>query len=171
MLAPRPLARCVATVAILLLPASCGTGRFLVKMAPAQPLASYGTVVVDTFDVAAGAQLDDEGKALAAGAALQIKGLLLPRFPAPAVGARQLRLRGSVTELDPGSRTARFFLGLGVGKGHIALDVSFVDDRGAVVARGRALGTVSGGTWGGELEDAYERAADAVVRFCRDHGR
>lgn len=156
-------------VSCVLLLAACGTGRFHVSKFPDQPFGKFGPVVVEPVRVSPTAVLGDGARELADGAASQVTNLMAAEF-ANAGGmaaSNGLRLRAAIIELDPGSQVARYLLGFGSGKGHIALDVSFVDDRGAVVAAGTAKGTVSGGFFGGVIERAYERAADAVVSFHR----
>lgn len=159
----------------LLLPtlflASCGTSKFLVIKAPEQPFGPFGTVVVDPFAVESQETMDAAAKAIAVDAASQMTTLLVAGFKDSLVSgcARQLRVKGSLKIVNAGSRAARYWLGMGAGEGRLTYDVSFVDEKNAVLARGLAQGTVRSGWGGGDLESANQRAASAITAFYREN--
>ena len=76
------------------------------------------------------------------------------------------RVDVTVVDLDPGSKSTRFWIGFGAGSGTAALQVD-VADHGSF----RMNGSISWGSWGGDFVDLMEvlggAVADHIVKRAR----
>jgi hypothetical protein len=69
----------------------------------------------------------------------------------------------AVVDWDPGSRGARWFFGVGPGKGHMTLSVSVTSADGTPAITGEVEGWVKGGFFGGSANVSAEEAAAAIA--------
>jgi hypothetical protein len=77
-----------------------------------------------------------------------------------------LSLRYRFTQLDQGSRAARYMLGPIAGKGTMTIEILFLDEAGTVLARVETGGEVSGGFFGGSFKSALDKAAKEAAEYA-----
>ena len=81
---------------------------------------------------------------------------------------RLLRLDGTVTEFDKGSRAARYFVGFGAGRTKIQAHVKFIDAAtGAVVFEDDVDGKVVIGAFGGDSKGATRGLAKEIAKVTK----
>jgi hypothetical protein len=136
-------------------------------------LADYKSVVVETFDTSS-APLPEKNdntygpvQYALAHASLPFKdGLasLIPRTPVESAEpgrkaeAGELRVRGKVTEMDPGSQAARYWAGFGAGAARTEITGEVVDgETGAVLLRFKQERRSGVGALGGSYGDLLDR--------------
>jgi hypothetical protein len=79
-----------------------------------------------------------------------------------------LTVRYRFMGFDRGSRAGRWLAGpLGLGEAQMVLEAEFVDPAGAVLARVRAEGELSGGFFGGSSNSAIDKAVNEIARYAR----
>jgi hypothetical protein len=82
----------------------------------------------------------------------------------PSATPRVLRLTGTITSYNPGSRSKRYFAGFGAGAAEIDSRISFVDAvSGQVLMTQDLRALLTGGFFGGKAEDALKDYARQVV--------
>lgn len=69
---------------------------------------------------------------------------------------------------DPGSRAARWIIGLGVGAGSVEARVA-LRNGAAPLGSGVAKGTVVGGWFGGSMSTAQQKLVKAIVKYIEKH--
>lgn len=82
---------------------------------------------------------------------------------------RTLVIQGKVLGFDEGDRALRWVVGMGAGKGRLLAEVSLLDERGAVIAKGTALGTVTEGVFGGDMTGAARYLAKGIMLFIQQN--
>jgi hypothetical protein len=161
----------LAAAVFLLL--GCGAKEFRADQAPVRPFRDFGQVegveleiVVPDFDRM---EPDDQQyvRVLAKSFPDMLRARLAEKKLFISENPDKLVIRGRITQYDPGSRAARWLIGMGAGSGEIIAEIRFSDAHGAPVARGTAVGGVSAGTAGGSMDSAVRRLVDAVVRFIQ----
>jgi hypothetical protein len=159
--------------AALLLLSGCGAKEFRAEQAPLRPFGEFGQVEgvelqieVPDFDKM---EPDEQQyvRVLARSFPDMLRSRLAEKKLFLAEGPNKLVIQGRITQFDPGSRTARYIIGLGAGSGEIVAEIRFNDAQGNPVARGTAVGGVTGGFGGGSIDAAVKRLVDAVVGFIR----
>jgi len=78
-----------------------------------------------------------------------------------------LILKYWAADADEGSRSARFWLGFGIGSGRLQVAVEFFDSAGNRLATTDNVGTVSGGFTGGSYSEAIVNTATAIADFTK----
>ena len=157
--------------AALFILSGCGAKEFRAEENPRRPFGEFGKVEglelqieIPDFD-----KLEPEEQQYVRNLAKSFPELLQARLARKRLfaseGADKLVIQGRITQFDPGSRTARWMIGLGAGSGEIVAEIRFDDARGGSVARGTAVGGVSSGLGGGSIDAAVKRLVDAVVGF------
>jgi hypothetical protein len=73
------------------------------------------------------------------------------------------QVRLDIAEWDPGSQAIRYFIGFGVGEGHIVVVVDVKDAGGTSTLHGRVRGYVAGGLFGGSAKNAAQAAARSIA--------
>lgn len=159
--------RLILAILPLLLAACGGAREFRVQQQPTGPLGSFGALVVQPFAIEDPPDPVVREKALKMAQLVtnEVRERLTPKFDK---GGSTLTIQGRLVGFDPGSQAARYWAGFGAGEGSIVVEVTFVDEAGAVVAKGAAFGSVTGGWFGGSLNSAGKRAAKAVVDFVNE---
>jgi hypothetical protein len=80
-----------------------------------------------------------------------------------------LKIAWSFSEFDPGSRTLRYLVGFGAGKGKIAVHARFLDQKGQEIGAVDGSATVVMGALGGSYDSALRKCADEVARYATDN--
>jgi hypothetical protein len=80
-----------------------------------------------------------------------------------------LTVRYRVTEYHPGNRAARYFAGPFAGKGHLMIEVVYLDQSGAELSRINVGGEISMGAFGGDFGGATRQAAEEASQFAVQH--
>ena len=73
-------------------------------------------------------------------------------------GAERSRVDITVTDLNPGSRAARFWVGMGAGAGNVSATAK-IDGHGEVSMRAKIIG----GSWGGDFTATFEELGEAIA--------
>jgi hypothetical protein len=85
-------------------------------------------------------------------------------------GPKELIIQTELFLFNPGSRALRYWVGFGAGKGtigyHIYLKDAATDE---LVAQFDAYGTIVMGIFGGDVGSAYDKSAQAIIRFLEDN--
>lgn len=82
-----------------------------------------------------------------------------------AEGAGVLKLEGTITRLDPGSRALRYWVGFGAGRSKAQAEMSFVDGAsGRVVMVTADRRAAAYGVFGGDSEDHLKESFDDMAR-------
>jgi hypothetical protein len=77
--------------------------------------------------------------------------------------AGTLIIRGKLTELDPGSKSARYFAGFGAGAARVKIEAEIVDAAsGEVLARFEQERRSGVGVMGGDYQELMQRSLNAV---------
>jgi len=76
-------------------------------------------------------------------------------------------LRYRFTQLDQGSRAARYMLGPIAGKGSMTIEILYLDADGNELARTETGGEISGGFFGGSFKSALDKAAKETVAYAK----
>jgi uncharacterized protein DUF4410 len=79
----------------------------------------------------------------------------------------QLKIKWQFKALDEGNRALRYFVGFGAGKGKIAVQARFFDERGRELATVQSEGTIAMGAFGGSYDTALSECADAIAKYAR----
>lgn len=75
-----------------------------------------------------------------------------------------LRLVGSITDFDPGSRGKRY-LGLGMGAARVFVTVQYLDrSSGLILFEDPVVGTLSGGLFGGDTKGVVQELAKSMAK-------
>ena len=69
-------------------------------------------------------------------------------------------------QLDKGNKAARYFVGFGVGRGTLTVEVSFRTRDGTDLGRIHTGGEISAGILGGDFDEAVTRAAKEAADFA-----
>lgn len=158
-----------------LLLAGCGAKEFRLSKAPEMPFNTFGRVDVrelrNKVELPKELDADDQKafQAFVAGFPNRLREEIAKRGVFRVPEGKKLVVESSLIEFDPGSGSARYWVGFGAGEGKIRVNVDFKDELGNVVAQGQAVGGVSGGWGGGSLDDAMERLVDSIADFVRDN--
>ena len=72
-------------------------------------------------------------------------------------------------QLDKGSRAARYFIGLGAGKGALTIETVFLDADGVEVAKIQSGGEIAGGFAGGGFREAIAKAAEKTADYAKEN--
>ena len=153
----------------------CGAKEFRLVKAPEMPFNAFGQLEVRELrnEVKLPKELDaDDQKdfeAFVASFPNRLREEFAKRGVFRVAEGKKLVVESTLIEFDPGSGSARYWVGMGAGEGKIRVDVTFKDPAGKVVAQGQAVGGVSGGWGGGSLNDAMERLVDSIADFVRDN--
>ena len=79
-----------------------------------------------------------------------------------------LRISGEIVKYVKGNRTARYMIGMGVGKTKILADIKFIDvQTGEVILTQAVDGDVSIGFFGGSSDVAKSEIADEILRVMK----
>lgn len=77
----------------------------------------------------------------------------------------ELTIRYRYIQFNPGSQAARYFVGMGVGKGTQTIEVTFLNPSGRELGKINVGGEISAGFFGGSLKEATEKAADEAAQY------
>ena len=86
-------------------------------------------------------------------------------------GTRELKVSAELFMFDPGNRALRAWFGLfGAGKGKVGYHVKLLDgETDNVISDFDAYGSISIGAFGGDIGNAYNKCAGAIIRYILDH--
>lgn len=163
--------RRAALLLVLLLGASCTTSSQLVddRLSDAASIAAVDVGLVN-FDYASWTTTKEEVMSLVRERRREWERALQDAFLAEANarglgGGERQRVRVDITidDLDPGSRAARYWLGMGAGEGFVCATAHV---RGHGEFRMRAA--VIGGMWGGDFESAMAELGEAMAGHLAD---
>jgi hypothetical protein len=164
----RRLTGFLLTGAAVLSLTACGAKEFKVQQVPSVPLSTFGQVELLPFTVDLAAESEPELRAQANELLLAVRKRLNDRLSSSKLfsdSGKKLIITGKLISFDPGSQAARYIIGFGAGSGEIVTEVTFADESGEMVARGSAVGGVSAGWFGGNVNSAAKRLADAIFKF------
>ncbi|MEO1404971.1 MAG: DUF4410 domain-containing protein [Pseudomonadota bacterium] len=71
-------------------------------------------------------------------------------------------------QMEEGSRALRYVVGLGAGKASMTIESVFLDQEGNELAKIQSGGEISGGLFGGGLNEAVAKAAKETADFAID---
>jgi hypothetical protein len=84
-----------------------------------------------------------------------------------------LLLKGHVQHYNPGSRALRYFVpggGTLAGRASLVVWVEFIDkNSGTRIAKASFKSEMTGGLFGGDVEDMYDAVVDEIVDFVKTH--
>jgi hypothetical protein len=84
--------------------------------------------------------------------------------------AMTLEIQPKVVEFDKGSRTARYLVGFGAGKGHLDVECKFLNrETQTVIAEGTFITELKGGLFGGgtNQQKMSQQIGEQVARFLK----
>ena len=152
----------------------------LVGVAGGFELKRYPVILVDRFTVPASLVKDDEDKKYAALFPVALQSELVTRLRATGLFDRvvnlgetqvtpgeqpALRLEGTITKLDPGSRALRYMVGFGAGAAKVQAETRLVDvQTGKVVVATADRREAHFGIFGGDTEDHMREALSDMAR-------
>ena len=77
-----------------------------------------------------------------------------------------LTLRYRLIQYERGSQALRYVVGLGVGRGSLTFEVTYLDQAGSELGRVNVGGDISGGLLGGGFGEATTKAAQEAVDYA-----
>ncbi len=81
----------------------------------------------------------------------------------------ELTVRYRFIQFDPGSQAARYFVGMGVGKGSMTIETVFLNEQGDEIAKIQSTGEISAGMFGGSFTEAVDKAAQETAEYAQMH--
>jgi hypothetical protein len=155
--------------------------------APAERIVVVKPFATDKAELGTGSKKDDDKKAQGQAEQLQTDG---PKFLADALVAKvkeeggfkgaqvaggetagddALIIEGAFTELDPGSRAKRYFVGFGAGKAAVAVTGTVKDAKGTLLANFKQRRVASMGVAGGDsvkkMTDDCKSIGEDIAKF------
>jgi hypothetical protein len=80
----------------------------------------------------------------------------------------ELALTWKCTEVNPGNRALRYFVGFGAGSGVMAITTTLSDSKGHPLGSRELKGVQTIGFFGGSFDSAIEMAADGTADFAAE---
>lgn len=79
----------------------------------------------------------------------------------------EITLKYRFLQLNEGNRFSRWFLGgIGnAGEGTLTVEVTYFDKNGKQIGKIQAEGKIGSGMFGGSFDNAFEKAADEIVKY------
>ena len=153
--------------------AGCRPWDFKATEPPTEAFRAYPRVVVQPFLIEtsdSNQSVREKGLAVARAATTELVGWLKDSNLFGDSGPA-LVIQGRILGYDEGDQGARFLIGFGAGKGQITAEVTLKDESGRLLARGIAVGDVTGGLIGGNIDVAARYLARGIMEFIREnHG-
>jgi len=85
-------------------------------------------------------------------------------------GTKELKIDAELFMFNPGNRALRYFVGFGAGKGKIGYHVKLFDgETGDLAANFDAYGALVMGVFGGDIGNAMDECAEAIIRYIEDN--
>ncbi|MEM8772799.1 MAG: DUF4410 domain-containing protein [Pseudomonadota bacterium] len=146
---------------ILLLIQACASGSTTV-LNPASSAEKYSSITIEAAEdtVEVESELSDYYEA-------QLRELLYVEDGFGEGG--ELTARYRFIQVDKGSRAARYFVGLGAGKGSLTIETVFLNAAGEEVAKIQSGGEISGGFAGGGFQEAVGKAAKQTAEYAKSN--
>ncbi len=129
----------------------------------------YHVIQVGSFEVKPGVDLPPDfatGLPQAVASALKESKIfqeVLLQDQAPSENIPVLRLSGTVTGFDKGSRAKRYFEVAGAGAARIFVTIGYVNEDGQILYEDKVVGTLSGGVFGGASNQVSNELAKTVL--------
>jgi hypothetical protein len=74
-------------------------------------------------------------------------------------------------QLSKGSQAARYFVGFGVGKGSLTIEITYKSKDGAELSKVNVGGEISAGFFGGDFDLAVKKAAEEAANYTFNNFR
>jgi len=157
---------------------------YVITQAPTQPLSTFTAVSVPNVETQAwldqNPYVTNDAQFSKWPAEIKLASTRIPEFASAYLkkyfngdsntDEKSLLIKTVLIDYNPGSRAARYWGGLGAGKGIIAVRVTVMDQKsGEIIAQGEAFGTVAGGLFGGSFHSAYEACGKGIARMIIDN--
>ncbi len=163
MLRAKPVQSCLAALALCFILTACGTGRTMVKEAPAQKKTFSAVTLQRAEDTVV---VPEEYRAQFV---TKIRALLYgtQEKPGPFLESDGLTIRVKVIQFDAGSQVERWFWGgIGnAGEGSLQLLAEFYD-HDTKLAEIQTEGRIGSGFFGGSMSEAVDKAAEQIAKYA-----
>lgn len=158
----------------------CGSSRYTMVDPPKQVVSNFEVLEIRDFT---SALADQDSRDLAARFADQLHAAVLKdreKNPGKSVfgevvrasdrSEKVLRLDGTVTSFEKGSRAKRYFIGFGAGKAFCTIQAVFTDKAtDQEVVKANFDGELSMSFFGGSAEEAVDSVVKAFIDYFRDY--
>ena len=149
------------------------SSQFRVTRPAAKPFNTFTQVEVCDFSTALNQSdpLDEEARShaqtIASGISGEVNKRLAKRhlFQKAVLQPERMIIEGRVISYQPGSQALRYFVGFGAGTGHVIMEVTFRAEDKSVVGQIEATAVISGGLFGGSVDQVVNPIAGAIEDF------
>lgn len=149
--------------------AGCRPWDFKATEGPREAFKAYPRVEVRPFTIEtsdSNLSIREKGLAIAGATTTELVGWLKDSNLFADSGPA-LIIQGRILGFDEGDQATRFLIGFGAGKGQMTAEVTLLNESGTVLARGIAVGEVTGGLIGGNLKVAARYLARGIMEFVK----